>query len=758
MAGILLSAQVNLHWGWWLLFTVLLFAGSWFEQRFTASWHATRQWKKISPFPVLFLLACITAGSARYQLSQPVINPSHAAWYTRYDSVILKGEVNSFPDIRSNAVLLHVKVKTIILPDDGSEIQVKGNVLVRLPWNPDWQVGDQIVLDGKLNDPPEGNGFDYRDYLARKRIYAYMVYPSVLHVQSAETPTLLGILWKVRIAAEECIFRLLSQNEAALLTGILLGDEQHISNELVTAFRNTGTSHIIAISGFNIAILSGVFIKLFSRIFSNKRKAFWLTVITILLYTLLVGAQPPVVRAAIMGMMGMLGQVLGRRQVGMNSLVFTAAVMTAITPGLLWDASFQLSFCATLGLVMFADSISAWFEDWMTRHFPRLQNSIFSRAIVEYFFFTLAAQITTLPVLAFHFKQFPLISLIANPLILPPQPLVMILGGVMVIFSLIWFPLGQIFAWLAWPAIAYTIKMVCWLSQLGGSPVALQSFSPLGLIFFYFLLILVAFRTRLSEIWRKIVLPSTLLLCTALLAIAVWKPAIERLDTRLHIVIPDQGSGQGVLLRDGHGSTWLIAGGKEASAAIQEITQWQDAPSTKLSGVIWVSENIDRKSISQISSRYPGFILATDSLIATTNGAELSSKSMDWGGEYQSVELPRTITLGDSVKIFVSSFCDQSCPYVIQYGKFSLLVPGRNDPATLRSWLEENSLTLDGLLLAERDEDSGIWIDSFIEDPLMIVNTASGGEISSRNLLNTQSCGWVDIATDGNLVWVETQR
>ncbi len=757
MTGILLSAQVNLHWSWWLFFTVLLLAGSWFEQRFTVSWYTTRRWKKISPFPLLFLLACITAGSARYQLSQPVIEPSNAAWYTRYDNVTLNGEVNSFPDIRSNAVLLRVKVKTI-MPEDGSEIRVKGNVLVRLPWNPNWQVGDQLVLNGKLNDPPESDSFDYGDYLARKRIYTYMAYPSVLAIQSAETSSLLGLLWKIHIAAEECIFRLLPQDEAALLTGILLGDEQYISNELVTAFRNTGTSHIIAISGFNIAILSGMFIKIFSRIFSNKRKAFWLTVITIFLYTLLVGAQPPVVRAAIMGMMGILGQILGRRQVGMNSLVFTAAVMTVITPGLLWDASFQLSFCATMGLVLFADPISVWFEDLMTSYFPRLQNSVISRAIVEYFFFTLAAQITTLPVLAFHFKQFPLISLIANPLILPPQPLVMILGGVMVIFSLILFPLGQVFAWIAWPAIAYTIKMVSWLSQLGGTPVALQSFSPLGLIFFYFLIILIAFRTRLSDIWRKMILPSSILFCTALLAIAVWKPAIERLDARLHIVIPEQGSGQGVFLQDRHGATWLIAGGKEASTAIQGIAQWQDAPSTKLSGVIWVAEGIDRKSISQISSRYPGFILATDSLIATTNGAELSSKSVEWGGEYQSVELPRTITLGDSIKIFVSSVCDKSCPYVIQYGKFSLLVPGRNDSAILKLWLEENNLTPDGLILAELEDDPGTRIDILIGDPLFIVDTTSGVKISSRHLLNTKSCGWVDIATDGNRVWVETQR
>ncbi|MEN6435222.1 MAG: ComEC/Rec2 family competence protein [Anaerolineaceae bacterium] len=758
MAGILLSAQVNLHWGWWLLIAGSLLIGSWFERKYTASWYLARCWEKISTFPVLFLLACMALGSARYQLSQPVIDPSHAAWYTRYDQVTLKGEVSSFPDIRSNTVLLRVRVKSITLPESKTEEYVNGSVLVRLPWNPDWQVGDQIVLEGKLNEPPGGEGFDYRSYLARRRIYAYMAYPSILEIRPAEKPTLIGLLWKVRNAAEECLFRLLSQDEAALLTGILLGDEQHISSELITAFRNTGTSHIIAISGFNIAILSGLFIKLFNRIFSNKRKSFLFAVTAILLYTLLVGAQPPVVRAAIMGMMGMLGQVLGRRQVGMNSLVFTAAVMTAITPGLLWDASFQLSFCATMGLVLFADPISTWFENLIQKHIPTLQNSIITSAIIEYIFFTLAAQITTLPVMAYHFHQFPLIGLIANPLILPPQPLVMILGGVMVILSLIWFPLGQIFAWIAWPAITYTIKMVSWLSQIGGAPVALQSFSPFSLIVFYLLILLIAFRTRLSEVWQKMVLPSTILLCTALLAISVWEPAIERLDSRLHIFIPEEGNGQGILLQDGHGTTWLIAGGKEASTAIQGITQWQNAPSTKLTGVIWAADHIDRKSISKISSKLPGVILAFDPLISTANGAELVSQSTDWGGVYQSVAFPLTITIGDSIMVHFAASCTHNCPYIIQYKKFTLLMLGKNDPSTIHSWVEENALVPDGILLSEPVSEADKWVNTLMDDALLVINTTIDGKVSSGTHINTQTCGWVDIATDGNQVWVETQR
>ena len=144
------------------------------------------------------------------------------------------------------------------------------------------------------------------------------------------------------------------------MAGILLGRDQGLSPQLEEAFQRTGTTHIIAISGFNIAILAGLFTGIATRLLGRKWGA-----ITALLgiggYTILVGADAAVVRAAIMGAAGVLGGMFGRRQNGLNSLGMAALLMMLLNPNMPWDVGFQLSVAATLGLVLYAQPIEEWF-------------------------------------------------------------------------------------------------------------------------------------------------------------------------------------------------------------------------------------------------------------------------------------------------------------------------------------------------------------------------------------------------------------
>ena len=139
-----------------------------------------------------------------------------------------------------------------------------------------------------------------------------------------------------------------------------------MSAEVQQAFRDTGTAHIIAISGFNITILAGLFMTISRRLFKGRLN-FLAAVAGIAIYTLLVGAEPSVVRAAIMGGLGILAQELGRRQFALNSLAFTAVVMCLFNPFMPWDVSFQLSFFATLGLILYAQPFEAWVPRLISR-------------------------------------------------------------------------------------------------------------------------------------------------------------------------------------------------------------------------------------------------------------------------------------------------------------------------------------------------------------------------------------------------------
>jgi len=202
-----------------------------------------------------------------------------------------------------------------------------------------------------------------------------------------------------------------------------------------------------------------LFSSVFSRLLGRWRGAL-AAVLGIALYTLLVGAEAAVVRAAILGGFSVFARQIGRRQYGLNSLAFIAALMALWNPPVLWDVGFQLSFAATLGLVLYAEPLTQGVTALAGRILPPVALARVSQWVGEYFLFTLAAQVTTLPVIAYHFQRISIIALAANPLVLPAQPAVMVLGGLSVLLGLLYAPLGELAARLAWPFVVYTIRMV----------------------------------------------------------------------------------------------------------------------------------------------------------------------------------------------------------------------------------------------------------------------------------------------------------
>ena len=133
--------------------------------------------------------------------------------------------------------------------------------------------------------------------------------------------------------------------------------------------------------------------------------------------------------------------------------------MAFINPLVIWDVGFQLSFFATLGLILYAEPFSNFTSNLISK-ISKQDTSMFARIVNDYVILTFAAQLTTIPIMAYHFKRISLISFVANPFILPAQPAVMVVSGLAVFTSLVIFPLGQLIAWFAWPFAAYTIRIV----------------------------------------------------------------------------------------------------------------------------------------------------------------------------------------------------------------------------------------------------------------------------------------------------------
>jgi len=215
------------------------------------------------------------------------------------------------------------------------------------------------------------------------------------------------------------------------------------------------------ISGFNIAIIAALFTFLFTRVFGTLRGAI-VSAIGIFLYTLMVGANPAVVRSAILGMLTLVGILIGRRQVGLNSLVFVAVLLAIHTPTVLWMSASSFPLQQPSGSC-FMPRYFQMGTNFTARFLPRQKAEHLAGPIGEYFLITFAAMLTILPLIVYYFTRISLTAFIANPLILAAQPPLMVLGGLSVLTGMIFQPLGQLLAWVARPFTAYTIRVVEWM-------------------------------------------------------------------------------------------------------------------------------------------------------------------------------------------------------------------------------------------------------------------------------------------------------
>lgn len=207
--------------------------------------------RRLLPLPYAVLACAVALGAARYELSRPELGPGSIAWYTDHiGDVLVEGVLVEPPLARDRSLELRVQSERVQPPHSTGYLPVGGLLLVRLPPGGVWRYGDRISLQGALVTPPELEDFSYREYLARQGIYAYLpdARPSLL--ARGQGNRLMAVLYDFKAHALRTIYRLFPDPEASLLAGILLGVDEGIPESVRQAFNNSGTAHIIAISGF----------------------------------------------------------------------------------------------------------------------------------------------------------------------------------------------------------------------------------------------------------------------------------------------------------------------------------------------------------------------------------------------------------------------------------------------------------------------------------------------------------------------------
>ena len=517
-------------------------------------------------------------GALRFDASVPPqdFDEGHLAHYNDQGWVRIEGVVSGESDVRDTYTNLRVAVARIEV--DGQEREVKGTVLVRAPRYPEYDYGDELEIEGLLETPPELEDFSYREYLARQDIYSTLWRPQITLIDRGRGSALRTALLGFKRRAQRVIALILHEPQAALLTGILLGVETGIPADLMEAFSATGTTHIIAISGFNISIIAGLFSRLARRLF-GKRRAMPVVLTSIIVYTILVGASAAVVRAAIMGCLYVIATHYGRQTEALTSLIAAAMLMTLLDPQTLWDLGFQLSFAATLGLIVYTPVLQSWFERLLSRALSpgtaRRSVEVLNEALIV----TMAAQITTMPIIVYHFRRLSLVTLLSNFLILPAQPGVMLWGGLATIAGLIWLPLGHVLGWVVWLFLTYTIRAVEITASVPYASLNLGHVSP-GLVWLYYGLLAGAMLvsrqepSRLKSLWRRLtdrLSTKGLIAGLAIAAVFVWVTVASLPDGKLHVVFFDVGEGDAIFVETPRGQQVLIDGGPSPTTLISAL-------------------------------------------------------------------------------------------------------------------------------------------------------------------------------------------
>lgn len=535
-------------------------------------------WVMLNPFlPPLFrqiglLAAVIFLGGGLHQLFFTTLPADHIKNLLSKEVVrigTLEGTVIEIPEEAEQGVYLTVRTEKWW--EKGIETRVFGKVRLRIfQENIFPQPGDRIRVTGRLSFPSTASNpgeFDYREYLARQKIFA-VLYPFTVKegkiTNGEDEPTNIKIVGqakinpltvataKVRRRLGEVIERTLPPVAASLLSGILIGERRKLPETVEEMFQDTGVIHIVAISGLQVGLiaLSGFLILRFFRI--PKKVTSGVNMGLVIFYAWMVGRQPSVVRSAVMSVAVLSSSLLDRDPEPFSVLMLAGFLIMLVNPGALFEAGFQLSFAATAGLIYLSPRLKEFLPS-----FPHwLQNLMGT---------TFGAQLAVLPLTARHFGRISLVSPVANLLIVPLASFITVVGFVAGLAGMIYFPMAKLFNAANWLAITALLKTVGFFSQPGWSSYWMKPLGGGGVILYYLAIFLILKKPFRKPLLNKISCAGALLLILIIFCCPFPKDFLE--CTFLSV-----GQGDAIFLSSPAGINFLVdAGGEPGRGAGERI-------------------------------------------------------------------------------------------------------------------------------------------------------------------------------------------
>ncbi len=527
------------------------------------------------------LLLAAAAGLMRVE-ALPYEPGGHLYSYHGDASIEIVGVVADDPEPAGSASRMRLEVERIRSggewADESGELLAFAREtpeLVRAREAPYFRYGDRLRLTGRLGPRlrHESSGLPIRPD-------SVMAFPDVELIDEGNGSRVHALLYGMRRKLAESLERVVPEPQAALGQAVLLGVRDGLPDDVVEEFRDTGASHLLAISGLHVGILLGIGLAMSQWLLGRKGQRYLLMpLILIWAYAMLSGMSPSATRATIMGTAYLAALGLGRPRAALPALGLAAAVMAAFDPLALMDVSFQLSFTAMAGIAVIARPMG---DRLLAAMQPGARDGAnpFAAFMAHSAAMTTAATVATLPLVVFYFGRVSLLGIPATMLTLPALPAVIVSHAAASGAGLVGGWLAAPFGWAAWLTSAYVTAVVDALARLPAASIETGRLASHFVWIYYAVLAAAyfAFRRRLRAAeasdagrgpghrrldprWRWG------LAGAAAAAALVWATAMSMPDGNLHVLFADVGQGDATLVVTPNGHSVLVDGGPDGSAA-----------------------------------------------------------------------------------------------------------------------------------------------------------------------------------------------
>jgi competence protein ComEC len=734
--------------------------------------------------------ALIFAAAWRYNSTALPDTPPGIARQNDGDAVRFRALVAAEPDDQGTTVRYRLAVRELY--GDGGWRSESGGVLMRAAPFPRYEYGDLLELHGGLETPPVFDDFDYREYLLRRGIGSLIAYPQVSVLAHDQGSALRAALIDARASLSGALADALPEPESSLAAGVLLGKRVDLPPDLMDDMNATGTSHLVAVSGQNVTLVAGLLMAALAWVIGRRRAA-WLALAAVIGYSLLVGGEPSVVRAAIMGALYVVAIALGRQSSGPIALALAGAAMTVIDPQVVHDVSFQLSFAATLGLMVLGSLLVARGQA-ATQRWPAVAAFPLTRPAIELAAVTVAAIAFTLPITAVNFQRVSLVAPLANLLAVPAFLAVALTAAITAAVGIMLPATAGVLGWLAWPPAAYMVAVVRLMADVPlasaevsglGTPHAVVYYGGLGVV------VWLLGRRRPEPIappplprlpaTRPLIPAAGIALLLTLASALLWLAVAAPVSGRLSVTFLDVGQGDAILIEGPDGQRILVDGGPSAEAIDAALGRRLPFYDRRIDLVVLTHPEADHLGgLPAVLRRYD----VGSALASPAQGDTAAYRA--WADALRAESVPSqeavagdTIDLGNGARLYVlsapldgSDYNEDSVVIKLAMGQASFLLTGDIE-SSREAALICSSADLRATVYKVPHHGSATSSSSeFVSAVRPLVDVISVGrdnpfghpspEVLERldgdAVFRTDLQGDIVISTDGRRLWVETGR